>query len=130
MKKIAGIIVTVLLVIGLIVGAGFLANERAQYRKITVDANVGKQVVMVMHEGDKEAKDALNMKIVQLGDKITVTYEGNIFIGTKEKAGKDFSGLTISGVEELKDGTYVVIDTVVVELVNIVPDTIAPTPNK
>ncbi len=108
-----------ILTLALIVGIALAVNNHGGYRKITISDELPKETVTIARN-DKQV-DVLNLKLVKVGEKITINYEGTVT--TEKDIADDFVGIQITGVEKLEDGTYIVIDNVSI-VYRAVPETI------
>lgn len=129
MKKFITVLLTIALLVGAVVGTVYLCQKNNDKRLVKYDKDLGKEIVFVIDKGDTEKNetDITKLKFVNVGDEIKIadSFEGQIFIGKKADAEKDFVSLVISGVEKTSDGRYIVVDDVEVSVVNTI-ETIAP----
>lgn len=128
MKKVLTVLLTIALLVGAVVGTVYLCQKNNDIRHVKCE-NLKKEIVFVIDKGDTEKKetDITKLKYVNVGDEIKIadSFVGQIFIGKKADAEKDFVGLIISGVEKTADNKYIVIgDVTVIDLT--LPETISP----
>lgn len=118
-KKVLSWFLALALLVGAIAGTVYLCQKNNDKRTLTVDENLGKEIVFVMAKGDTEEKNALDitsMKYITVGDTIKTTE--TVFIGAVADAGEEFEGLVISGVEKTDtENKYIVIDNVKITVV-------------
>lgn len=117
-KKILTVTLSVILVIGLLVGAGFWLFKGNNIRTVSYDKALEDNVIMLVQKG-KDNKETLvdikTIKTVQLGDELVVEYQGEVSTEDNSIAGGDY--MTISGVRKTANGRYVVVDNVKVGFV-------------
>lgn len=110
-------IVAIVLVLALLVGAGFWLFKGNNVRTLTLDKSIEKGVVSVIPKGKAEDKavDGTTIKVVSLGDEIVINYDGEIAINEAKELTSDY--LLIKGVIETKDGKLLVNDNVSIQLI-------------
>lgn len=123
-------IVSIILVLGILIGLGFWLFKGTNLRTVTVDKDLADNTVMVVRADKNESKeiDIKTLKVVSLGEEITVKYDGTIAINSEIESSTDY--LLITGVIETKDGKLIVNNNVTIKIVKApkVPETIVPNP--
>ena len=116
-KNIVAKIIAIVLVLALLVGAGFWLFKGNNVRTLTLDKAIEKGVVSVIPKGKAEDKavDGTTIKVVSLGDEIVINYDGEIVINEEKELTSDY--LLIKGVIETKDGKLLVNDNVSIQLI-------------
>ena len=116
-KNIVAKIIAIVLVLALLVGAGFWLFKGNNVRTLTLDKAIEKGVVSVIPKGKAEDKavDGTTIKVVSLGDEIVINYDGEIAINEEKELTSDY--LLIKGVIETKDGKLIVNDNVSIQLI-------------
>lgn len=116
-KNIVAKIIAIVLVLALLVGAGFWLFKGNNVRTLTLDKAIEKGVVSVIPKGKTEDKavDGTTIKVVSLGDEIVINYDGEIAINEEKELTSDY--LLIKGVIETKDGKLIVNDNVSIQLI-------------
>ena len=116
-KNVVAKIIAIVLVLALLVGAGFWLFKGNNVRTLTLDKAIEKGVVSVIPKGKTEDKavDGTTIKVVSLGDEIVINFDGEIAINEEKELTSDY--LLIKGVIETKDGKLIVKDNVSVQLI-------------
>ena len=116
-KNIVAKIIAIVLVLALLVGAGFWLFKGNNARTLTLDKAIEEGIVSVIPKGKTEDKavDATTIKVVSLGDEIVINYDGEIAINEEKELASDY--LLIKGVIETKDGKLLVNDNVSIQLI-------------
>ena len=116
-KNIVAKIIAIVLVLALLVGAGFWLFKGNNVRTLTLDKLIEKGVVSVIPKGKAEDKavDGTTIKVVSLGDEIVINFDGEIAINEEKELKSDY--LLIKGVIETKDGKLIVNDNVSIKLI-------------
>lgn len=117
--NVLGKIVAVVLVVALLVGAGFWLFRGNNVRTLTMDKDIEKGVVSVIAKGKtaEQAVDATTVKVVSLGDEIVINFDGEIAINEEKELSSDY--LLVKGVIETKDGKMLVNDNVSIQLIKV-----------
>lgn len=116
-KNIVATIIAIVLVLALLVGAGFWLFKGNNVRTLTLDKAIEEGIVSVIPKGKTEDKavDGTTIKVVSLGDEIVINFDGEIAINEEKELTSDY--LLIKGVIETKDGKLIVNDNVSVQLI-------------
>lgn len=116
-KNIVAKIIAIVLVLALLIGAGFWLFKGNNVRTLTLDKAIEKGVVSVIPKGKAEDKavDGTTIKVVSLGDEIVINYDGEIAINEEKELTSDY--LLIKGVIETKDGKLIVNDNASIQLI-------------
>lgn len=116
-KNVVAKIIAIVLVLALLVGAGFWLFKGNNVRTLTLDKAIEKGVVSVIPKGKTEDKavDGTTIKVVSLGDEIIINFDGEIAINEEKELSSDY--LLVKGVIETKDGKMLVNDNVSIQLI-------------
>ena len=116
-KNVVAKIIAIVLILALLVGAGFWLFKGNNVRTLTLDETIEKGVVSVIPKGKAEDKavDGTTIKVVSLGDEIGINFDGEIAINEEKELTSDY--LLIKGVIETKEGKLLVNDNVSIQLI-------------